>query len=70
MRWRRARGAFSSPARGRPSWRSRNRDENRAFTIGYEMADAGDKSGLTGTFQVLKPARGGAEVIPHPKGLE
>lgn len=37
--------------------------ENRAFTIGYEMADAGDKSGLTGTFRVLEPTQDGASTI-------
>ena len=39
------------------------RAENRAFTIGYEMADAGDKSGLPGTFRVLDPSPTGAEVV-------
>ena len=39
------------------------RGENRAFTIGYEMADAADKSGLQGTFRVLDPAPNGAEVV-------
>ena len=64
-----ARGVFLSGA-GSSVVAFTKQGENRAFTIGYEMADAGDKSGLTGTFQVLRPARGGAEVIPHPKGLE
>ena len=39
------------------------RSENRAFTIGYEMADAADKSGLQGTFRILDPSATGAEVI-------
>lgn len=42
------------------------RGENRAFTIGYEMADAGDKSGLTGTYLVLEPAPNGAEPAAAP----
>lgn len=42
------------------------RGENRAYTIGYEMADAGDKSGLTGTFLVLEPAPNGAEPAEAP----
>ena len=40
------------------------RGENRAFTIGAEMADAADKSGLPGAFQVLEPSPTGAEVLP------
>ena len=39
------------------------RGENRAFTIGYEMADAADKSRLPGTFRVLDPSPTGAEAI-------
>ncbi len=42
------------------------RGENRAYTIGYEMADAGDKSGLTGTYLVLDPAPNGAEPAEAP----
>lgn len=42
------------------------RGENRAFTIGCEMADAADKSGLTGSFLVLEPAPNGAEPVPGP----
>ena len=54
-----ARGVFLSGA-GSSIVAFTTREENRAFTIGYEMADAGDKSGLTGTFRVLEPAATGA----------
>ena len=64
-----ARGVFLSGA-GSSVVAFTKQGENRAFTIGYEMADAGDKSGLTGSFRVLTAAPGGAEVIPHPKELE
>lgn len=39
------------------------RAENRAQTIGYEMADAADKSRVTGTFRVLDIASKGAQTI-------
>ena len=57
-----AHGAFLSGA-GSSIMALTKRGENRAFTIGYEMADAGDKSGLTGTFRVLEPSPAGAEVV-------
>jgi len=43
--------------------------ENRAFTIGYEMADAADKAGLPGTFRVLAPSTTGAEEIDEIPAL-
>ena len=39
------------------------RSENRAQTIGYEMADAADKSRIGGTFRVLDIAKTGAQAI-------
>ncbi len=42
------------------------REENRALTIGYEMADAADKSALPGTFRVLEPAPEGAAPVDAP----
>ncbi|MCE2469567.1 MAG: homoserine kinase [Dehalococcoidia bacterium] len=39
------------------------REERRAQTIGYEMADAADKAGVGGTFYVLEPANTGAQVL-------
>ena len=57
-----ARGVFLSGA-GSSIVALTTRDENRAFTIGYEMADAGDKSGLPGTFRVLDPSPAGAEIV-------
>jgi homoserine kinase len=39
------------------------RSENRAFTIGYEMADGADKLHLPGTFRVLDPCPTGAEIV-------
>ena len=39
------------------------RDEHRAQTIGYEMADAADKSGVGGTFHVLSVSAIGAQVL-------
>jgi homoserine kinase len=54
-----ARGVFLSGA-GSSVVAFTTRGENRALTIGYEMADAGDKSGLTGTFRVLDPSPVGA----------
>lgn len=54
-----ARGVFLSGA-GSSIVALTTRGENRAFTIGYEMADAGDKSGLTGAFHVLEPSPVGA----------
>lgn len=59
-----ARGVFLSGA-GSSIVAFTMRGENRAFTIGYEMADAGDKSGLTGTFRVLEPTQDGASTIDH-----
>ena len=64
-----ARGVFLSGA-GSSVVALTKEDEHRAFTIGYEMADAGDKSGLTGTFQVLKPAARGAEAAPDTEEQE
>lgn len=61
-----AKGAFLSGA-GSTIIAFTTTDENRAFTIGYEMADAADKSGLTGTFRVLKPAAQGAELLENFK---
>ncbi len=57
-----ARGVFLSGA-GSSVIAFTTRSENRAFTIGYEMADAADKSGLQGTFRVLDPSPTGAEVV-------
>ena len=37
--------------------------DHRALTIGYEMADAGDKAHAPGTFLVLEPSPTGAEVL-------
>lgn len=39
------------------------KSERRAMTLGYEMADAADKSGLPGRFLILEPAAHGAEVV-------
>jgi homoserine kinase len=39
------------------------RGEGRAFTIGYEMADAADKAGLPGQFWVLDPCLTGVEIL-------
>jgi len=57
-----AKGVFLSGA-GSSVVAFTTRGENRAFTIGYEMADAADKSGLQGTFRVLDPSSTGAEVV-------
>ena len=57
-----ARGVFLSGA-GSSIVAFTLRGENRAFTIGYEMADAADKAGLAGTFRVLDPSPTGAEEI-------
>jgi len=57
-----ARGVFLSGA-GSSIIAFTLRGENRAFTIGYEMADAADKAGLAGTFRVLDPSPIGAEEI-------
>ncbi|MEX2599960.1 MAG: homoserine kinase, partial [Dehalococcoidia bacterium] len=57
-----ARGVFLSGA-GSAVIALTTKSENRAFTIGYEMADAGDKANLPGTFRVLEPATAGVEVI-------
>lgn len=57
-----ARGAFLSGA-GSSIVALTTQGENRAFTIGYEMANAGEKSGMPGTFRVLEPSPTGAEVI-------
>ncbi|MCH8199882.1 MAG: hypothetical protein IIA54_07435, partial [Chloroflexi bacterium] len=58
-----ARGVFLSGA-GSSVVALTTRGENRAFTIGAEMTDAADKSGLPGTFRVLEPSPAGAEVLP------
>ncbi len=58
-----ARGVFLSGA-GSSVVALTTKGENRAFTIGAEMADAADKSGLPGTFRVLEPSPTGAEVLP------
>ena len=39
------------------------RDEHRAQTIGYEMADAADKARVGGTFHVLSVSPVGAQVL-------
>ncbi|MEK9659295.1 MAG: homoserine kinase [Chloroflexota bacterium] len=57
-----ARGVFLSGA-GSSVVALTTRGENRAFTIGYEMADAADKAGMTGTFRVLEPSPTGAETV-------
>jgi homoserine kinase len=57
-----AKGAFLSGA-GSSVIAFTTRGENRAFTIGYEMADGADKAGLPGTFRVLDPCTTGAEEI-------
>jgi len=57
-----ARGVFLSGA-GSCVIAFTTRGENRAFTIGYEMANAADKSGLQGTFRILDPSSTGARVI-------
>ena len=59
-----ARGVFLSGA-GSSVVALTTKSENRAFTIGEEMADAADKSGLPGTFRVLDPSPTGAEVLPR-----
>ena len=59
-----ARGVFLSGA-GPSVVALTTRGENRAFTIGAEMADAADKSGLAGEFRVLEPSPTGAEVLPE-----
>ncbi len=58
-----ARGVFLSGA-GSSVVALTTKGENRAFTIGAEMAEAADKSGLPGTFRVLDPSPTGAEVLP------
>ena len=40
-----------------------SKSDNRAMTIGYEMADAADKARLPGKFLVLEPVSAGAEVL-------
>ena len=62
-----AKGAFLSGA-GSTIIAFTTTEENRAFTIGYEMADAADKSGLTGTFKVLRPTTHGAKLIERSTG--
>jgi homoserine kinase len=57
-----ARGVFLSGA-GTSVVALTTRGENRAFTIGYEMADAADKAGMSGTFRVLDPSPTGAEPV-------
>ena len=57
-----ARGVFLSGA-GTSVVAFTMRGDNRAFTIGYEMADAADKAGLPGTFRVLDPSPTGAEEV-------
>jgi homoserine kinase len=57
-----AKGVFLSGA-GSSVVAFTTRGENRAFTIGYEMADGADKAGLPGTFRVLDPSPTGAEEI-------
>ena len=57
-----AKGVFLSGA-GSSVVAFTTRGENRAFTIGYEMADGADKAGLAGTFRVLDPSTTGAEEI-------
>jgi homoserine kinase len=57
-----ARGVFLSGA-GSCIVALTSRDEHRAFTIGYEMADGADKLRLAGTFRVLDPSATGAEVV-------
>lgn len=62
-----ARGVFLSGA-GSCVIAFTTRSENRAFTIGYEMADAADKSGLQGAFRILDPSVTGAEVVDEIPG--
>ncbi len=57
-----ARGVFLSGA-GSSVLAFTTRPENRAMTIGYEMADAADKAGVPGTFRVLEPAATGVETV-------
>ncbi len=57
-----ARGVFLSGA-GSSVIALTTRSENRAFTIGYEMADAADKARLPGTFRILDPCPTGAELV-------
>ena len=57
-----ARGVFLSGA-GSSIIALTTRGENRAFTIGYEMADGADKLHLPGTFRVLEPSPTGAEIV-------
>ena len=57
-----ARGVFLSGA-GSSVVALTTRSENRALTIGYEMADGADKLHLPGTFRVLEPSPTGAEVV-------
>ena len=35
----------------------------RCMTIGYEMANAADKAGVTGTIKIMKPSNLGAHII-------
>ena len=57
-----ARGVFLSGA-GSSVLALTTRPENRAMTIGYEMADAADKARVPGTFRVLDPAATGVETV-------
>ena len=56
-----AKGVFLSGA-GSTIIAFTTRGENRAFTIGYEMADAADKLHLAGSIRVLDPSAVGAHV--------
>jgi homoserine kinase len=57
-----ARGVFLSGA-GSSIVALTTRDERRAQTIGYEMADAADKARVGGTFHVLSVSPVGAQVL-------
>lgn len=57
-----ARGVFLSGA-GSSVIALTTRDEHRAQTIGYEMADAADKSRVGGTFHILGVSPNGAQVL-------
>ena len=57
-----AHGAFLSGA-GSSVVALTSKSERRAMTIGFEMADAADKSHLPGKFVILEPVAVGAEVL-------
>ena len=57
-----ARGVFLSGA-GSSVVALTTRGENRAMTIGLEMADAAEKLRVPGSFLILEPAQTGVEIL-------